>query len=105
MLKVLVPETLAPKEIALVVMDKALPSILIEPPLPVTTEPAVTVVAPKTLSAPTAPLKVVVAEPESIDTVGVVALECVLIVEPNKMSPFDADKEVLRLINPALFYV
>jgi hypothetical protein len=39
-------------------------------------------VDPNTLTPPTAPLKVVVAEPESIDTVGVVAVEWVLTVEP-----------------------
>ena len=75
MIKVLVPEMLVPMEIASVVIDQVLAPIAIVPPLPVTREPAVTEVAPNTLPPPTAPLKVVVAEPELIATVGVEAVE------------------------------
>jgi hypothetical protein len=94
-------------EIASVVIDKVLASILIVPPLPVTTEPAVTEVAPNTLptpptASPIAPLKVVVAEPELISTVGVVAVEWVLIVEPKVMAASVVEIEVFRFINTAL---
>ena len=71
--KVLVPEILAPTLIASVVTESALTPIAMEPLTPVTTEPAVMAVIPRGFTPPTAPLKVVVAEPESIDTVGVVA--------------------------------
>ncbi|CAM3792589.1 hypothetical protein POBR111598_09915 [Polynucleobacter brandtiae] len=99
--RVLEPETLAPKLIESVVIANALAPIVIVPPAPVTTEPAVMAVAPRTFTAPTAPFRVVLAEPELIVSVGVVAVASVLMVELNKISPVEL-KEVLRLINTAL---
>jgi hypothetical protein len=72
------------------------------PLAPVITDPAVMEVVPSSLTAPTAPLKVVVAEPELISTVGVVAVEWVLIVEPKVMAASVVEIEVFRFINTAL---
>ena len=99
---VFVPEILAPTLIASVVIESALAPIEMVPAAPLTNEPAVTEVVPSTFTPPTAPLMVVVAEPELIVRVGVVANECALTVEPKVMAAFVVEIVVFCLINKAL---
>ena len=67
--KVDVPEILAPTSIALVVIESALAPITMVPLAPILTVFALRLVAPSTLLPPTAPLIAMVAVPASIPTV------------------------------------
>lgn len=82
--KVLVPEILAPRLIASVVIDSALPSMRILPLAPVTTEPAVMAVVLKIFVPPTAPLIVTVPEPAF--TVKVLAVLVALLTVESKIT-------------------